>query len=92
MFKKLPSPGFLHSTDPVILAGLIRLPSPAVLNPGVQLTCLPLSPPAVSQAIPGTTATIVGWGHTNLRDQAKTTLIGQDQQRYCALIGQDQQR
>jgi len=49
--------------------GLIRLPRPAVLNTGVQLSCLPLSPLALSLAAPGSTATIVGWGHTNLREQ-----------------------
>jgi len=54
--------------------GLIRLPRPALLNAGVQLVCLPLSPPALAQAQPGTTATIVGWGHTNLRDQADGVL------------------
>ena len=71
-----------------MLSGLIRLPRPAVLNAGVELSCLPLSPPAVSLAAPGATATIVGWGHTNLRDQAESaTLIGQEPTRYWALIG-----
>ena len=55
----------------VMLPGLIRLPRPAVLNAGVQLACLPLSPPAVSQASQGSIATIVGWGHTNLRNRVE---------------------
>ena len=56
---------------------------------GLQLSCLPLSPSSLSLARPGSWATIVGWGHTNLRDQAESaTLIGQEPTRYWALIGQ----